>query len=185
MAEVRHFEKAGDHTEECIKIAEGVAGKYKHLVVATTSGETGLKFAGRLAGKTNLVVITHSAGFSGPNKNDWDEEKLGKIRMLGAKTHTATILTSSLERSLRDSYQGAYPTAVIADTLRTLGQGVKVAAEIVMMAADAGLIPEGEDVVAVAGTGHGADTVIIAKSAASRRFLNLKVREILAKPRDW
>jgi len=53
----------------------------------------------------------------------------------------------------------------------------------VMMAADAGLIPEAEEVIAVAGTARGADTVCIIKSAASKRFLDLKVLEILAKPR--
>jgi len=38
-------------------------------------------------------------------------------------------------------------------------------------------------VIAVAGTGYGADTVMVIKSAASKRFLDLKVLEILAKPR--
>ena len=52
-----------------------------------------------------------------------------------------------------------------------------------MMAADAGLIPEGEEIVAVAGTGRGADTVMVIRSAASKRFLELRVLEILAKPR--
>ncbi|MBT9537472.1 MAG: hypothetical protein IVZ94_05020 [Nitrospirae bacterium] len=52
-----------------------------------------------------------------------------------------------------------------------------------MMAADAGLIPEEEEVLAVAGTGRGADTVMVIKSAVSKRFLDLKALEILAKPR--
>jgi hypothetical protein len=52
-----------------------------------------------------------------------------------------------------------------------------------MMAADAGLIPEEEEVLAVAGTGRGADTVMVIKSAVSKRFLDLKVLEIRAKPR--
>jgi hypothetical protein len=185
MAEVRYFDGAGDHTEECLEIVRSLAGKYKNIVVATTSGGTGLKFAERLAKKNNLVVITHSAGFGGPNKNDWDEEKLEKIRKLGAKVHTATILTSSIERSLSDARQGTYPAIIIADTYRTFGQGTKVAVEIVMMATDAGLIPEGDDVLSVAGTGRGADTVLVVRSATSRRFLDLKIREILAKPREW
>ena len=52
-----------------------------------------------------------------------------------------------------------------------------------MLAADAGLIPEEEEVLAVAGTGWGSDTVTVIRSAVSKRFLNLKVLEILAKPR--
>ena len=54
---------------------------------------------------------------------------------------------------------------------------------MIMMAADAGLVPEGEDIVTVAGTGRGADTVSVIRAAASKRFLDLKVLEILAKPR--
>ena len=53
-----------------------------------------------------------------------------------------------------------------------------------MKATDAGLMPEGEEVIAVAGTGYEADTVMILKSAASKRFLDLRVLEILAKPRE-
>jgi hypothetical protein len=53
-----------------------------------------------------------------------------------------------------------------------------------MEACDAGLIPEGEEVLALAGTGRGADTVALLRSAASKRFHELKVLEILAKPRD-
>jgi hypothetical protein len=52
-----------------------------------------------------------------------------------------------------------------------------------MMAADAGLIPEGEEVLAIAGTAWGSDTVMVVRSAASKRFFDLKVLEILAKPR--
>jgi hypothetical protein len=72
---------------------------------------------------------------------------------------------------------------IIANALRRFGEGSKVCCEIIMMAADAGMIPEGEEVIAVAGTGYGADTVMILKSAASKRFLDLRVLEILAKPR--
>ena len=51
-----------------------------------------------------------------------------------------------------------------------------------MEAADAGLIAEGKEVVAVAGTAKGADTIAIIKSAASKRFLDLYVAQIVAKP---
>jgi uncharacterized protein len=76
-----------------------------------------------------------------------------------------------------------YPAMIIAQPLRRVGEGAKVCCEIVMMAADAGLFPENEEAVAVAGTGYGADTVMVIKSAASKRFLDLKVLEILAKAR--
>lgn len=166
-------------------MVESLAGDFDHLVVASTTGDTGLKFAERLTEDINLVVVTHSAGWKEPNYTEIPEERREKIEKAGAEVFTGTILTTSLERSLADKYGGTYPTHIIADTLRSLGQGVKVAAEIVMEAVDAGLVPEGEEVLAVAGTGRGADTVCIIQSKASRRFLDLKIKEILAKPRNF
>jgi hypothetical protein len=93
------------------------------------------------------------------------------------------MLTHSLETSLALKFGGSYPTLIIANALRRFGEGAKVCCEIVMMATNAGLIPEGEEVLAVAGTARGADTVMLIKSAASKRFLDLRVLEILAKPR--
>ncbi|MBC8413300.1 hypothetical protein H8E50_06490 [bacterium] len=52
-----------------------------------------------------------------------------------------------------------------------------------MIAADAGLIPEGEEIITIAGTGYGADTVAVLRAAPSKRFLDLKVMEVIAKPR--
>ena len=79
-------------------------------------------------------------------------------------------------------HQGVYPGYIVAQTLRLLGQGIKVCVEIVVEACDAGLIPEGEDIIAVAGTGKGADTVAIVQAHPSDRFLDVRIRQILAKP---
>ncbi|UCC33427.1 MAG: hypothetical protein JSW53_06610, partial [Candidatus Bathyarchaeota archaeon] len=65
--------------------------------------------------------------------------------------------------------------------------GMKVAAEILMMAADAGAIPTGEDVVSIAGTGEGADTAVLVRSCHSDDFFSkekgIEFREIVAMPR--
>ena len=59
---------------------------------------------------------------------------------------------------------------------------MKVCFEITLMAADAGVIPIGENVIAVAGQGRGADTAIVIKSANTTSLFDLDVHEILAKP---
>jgi len=64
-------------------------------------------------------------------------------------------------RSLRKEYGGQYPPEIIANTLRMFGQGVKVCLEISIMALDAGLLPYGKEVVAIGGTGRGADTAVV------------------------
>ncbi len=184
--ETVYFEKPG---EENSAAALEVALKYleegkKHFVVATTRGKSGVRFAEALRGKkANLVCVTHSAGFREPSELELDAEARVKIEALGGKILTATILTHSIEASLMAKHQGIYPTYLIAQTLRLFSQGVKVAVEIVMEACDAGLVPESEEVVAVAGTGWGSDTVCLIRSAASKRFLELRVLEIAAKPR--
>ncbi len=184
--EAQYFESKGkERTPECIEIVRKLIQEgYKDVVVASTSGETGLAFTKAFSGqKINLVIVTHSSGFRKANESEASEATLQKIRNLGAKVYTGTILTHSVETSLMSQHEGIYPTYLIAQTLRLFSQGVKVCTEIVMEAVDAGLLPEGEEVVAVGGTGRGADTVMIIKSAASKRFLDLRALEIVAKPR--
>lgn len=185
--QVEYFEKAGQaNTDKCIEIARQlVDASCRNIVVASTTGETGVNIARSLHGLgANLVIVTHSAGFKEPNSLELTIENEKEIRRLGGRIFTGTILTHSLETSLAAQFSGLYPTMLIAQSLRRLGEGVKVACEIVMEACDAGLIPEEEEVVALAGTARGADTVVIIRSAASNRFLKLKVLEILAKPRE-
>ncbi len=76
------------------------------------------------------------------------------------------------------------PQAMISSVLRMFGQGMKVCVEIVAMAADAELIPV-EDVISVAGTGRGADTAVVIGAKSTNRFFEIKIKEILAKPKDF
>jgi hypothetical protein len=71
---------------------------------------------------------------------------------------------------------------LIANVLRLFGEGTKVCVEIALMAADAGLIPINRDVIAIGGTGGGADTALRIQPANAAKFFDLKVREIIAKP---
>ena len=186
--EVEYFEKPGpENVVTCINLVVNLVSEgYQDVVVASTSGQTGLLAARSLKGKgANLVVVGHNVGFREPNQREFSEEARGEILALGGHVYIGTILTHSLETGLAAKFSGTYPTILIANTLRRLGHGIKVCCEIVMEACDAGLIPEGKDVLAVGGTAYGADTVCIISSYASKRFLQLKIRQILAKPKDW
>lgn len=79
-------------------------------------------------------------------------------------------------------FGGLYPPDTIANTLRMFGQGVKVAVEISIMALDGGLIPYGEDVVAVGGTHRGADAACVVRPAHSTAAFDTKVVEIVCRP---
>ena len=184
--EAWYFKEVGPkNTPACLELLDKAAAEgSQHLVVASTTGDSGVQAARRLAGKNlNLVVVGHSVGFKGPNLDEFLPEHHEEITRLGGKVLRATILTHSLDTSVADQFKGSAPTLLIANTLRRLGQGIKVCCEIVMEAVDAGLIPEEAEVVAAAGTARGWDTVAVLKSAASKRFLKLSVLEVWAKPR--
>ncbi len=183
---VIYFEKPGrDNTGACLEIVKEAVEveAYRHVVIASTTGTTGLLFAEELDGlPVQSVIVTHSSGFKEPNTVEMPEAVRKEIESHGAKVYTGSMLTHSIETSLTSKFSGMYPTLVIANTLRRFGEGVKVCCEITMMAADAGLVPEGENILAVAGTAWGADTVLVVRAAASKRFLELRVREVRAKP---
>ena len=62
---------------------------------------------------------------------------------------------------------------------------MKVAIEIALMAADAGLAATERDVIALGGTNSGADTAVLVRPANVSRFFDIKVRCIFCKPMDF
>lgn len=181
------FEKPGpQNTDACIQTVQGYlnANHVTHIVVASTSGATARSFQTALKEMpVNLVVVTHSIGFKEPNHDEFDQRIRADLNAAGVKICTGTILTHSLEKSIMEKFGGSYPGYIIASTLRRFGEGTKVAVEIVMEACDAGLIPEDAEVLSAGGTGRGSDTILLIKSKPSKRFLDLEVLDILARPR--
>lgn len=154
----------------------------KHVVVASCSGETAEKFTGK---DLQVVCVTHHVGFAGPGVDEMSPEMREKLQRQGVKVLTTTHLLAGVDRSIRLKFGGVYPAEIMAQTLRIMGQGVKVCVEIAVMALDAGLIPYGEDIIAVAGTGEGADTAVVVQPAHANNFFDTKVREIICKPREF
>ena len=95
-----------------------------------------------------------------------------------------THVLAGVARSIKQEYGGLYPAEIMAEALRTLGQGVKVSVEISVMAVDAGLIPYGKEVLAIGGTGWGADTACIIKPGHSNSVFDTDVLEVLCRPRE-
>ena len=155
----------------------------RHVVVATTTGETGVRFLDALAGRdVKLVCVSHHAGFGEGDDLDLVPEHAAVLRAAGVPLFVGTHALSGVGRSISSQFGGTTPVEVIAHTLRLFGQGMKVCVEIAVMAADAGLIPTDRDVICVGGTGHGADTAVVLRPAHMNRFFDLRIREILCKP---
>jgi hypothetical protein len=65
-------------------------------------------------------------------------------------------------RGIRKKLGSYQVDEIIAYTLRLFGNGMKVAIELALMAADAGLVRTDEDIVFVAGTAKGVDMALLA-----------------------
>jgi len=183
-----YFERSGkENTEAIIDIVDGrlEQGDIKSVVVASSRGETGLKFARRLAKVTNLVVVSSHPGRTKPGEWDFDRAILKELEEMGCVVIRQTHVLSGLERSFSGKFSGISHTEVLAESLKSLfGAGMKVAIECTIMAADGGVIPI-EKTIAVGGTsarGRGADCAIVALPAHANNFFDFRVLEILAKP---
>jgi len=152
------------------------------ILVASTRGETGMQAVKHFQGH-NVVVVTHSTGFTSPNFQEMTDESRIAIKAAGARVLTCQHAFGGVNRAVRKKL-GTYLTdELIAYTLRIFGEGMKVCVEIAMMAADAGLVRVDEPCIAIAGTGRGADTAILLTPANAQSFFDLRVMEVLCKPR--
>ena len=188
---VYYFEKQGaENTADAIEIALKRAKELgiTTIVVASTSGSTGLLCtkAGVNAG-VRIITVSHAVGFKGPGIAELSDSARKEIYDAGGEVLTATHALSGLERACSNSPKigGGSRTDAIAQTLRrTIGIGVKVCVECVLMTADAGLLDMTKEVIAIAGTGTGADTVCVLYPSHTNTFFDLQVREIVAAPRE-
>jgi len=183
---VKYFEEPGEkNTEQTIAAALRRCKELgiKHIIVATTTGETAMKVAETCGKDVKVVAVTLHAGiwemYGAP-----DPEKVRIAKSMGVEFLTCThSLMGNVGNAVMEKFGGISWTDLIAYTYYTFSQGTKVAVEITINAADAGLIPADREVMAIAGTGTGADTALVIKPAYSTNFFALQIKEIVAKPR--
>lgn len=182
-----YFKRPGpQNTDVLLNFVKEYAEKenIRDIVVASTTGETGVKAAKIFSGY-NIVVVTHHVGFRKPGEWELNESYRKEILESGAKIFTGTHALSSAERAIRKNFGTIQTLEIIANTLRLMGEGTKVCVEITLMAADAGLIPVDRDIIAIGGTSKGADTALRILPANSARFFDLRIKEVIAKPMEF
>ncbi|MFC1956977.1 pyruvate kinase alpha/beta domain-containing protein [Chloroflexota bacterium] len=179
-----YFEHPGiETTEITLQIAKRRAEELgiQKVVVASTTGDTAVRSLDILKG-LEVIVVTHVTGMREPNVQEFTEKNRQIVESQGGIILTSAHAFSGLSAAMRQKFKTYVIGDIVANTLRLFGQGVKVACEIAPMAADSGLVRTDEDVIAVGGTGHGADTALVLTPTLSRNFFDLKVKEILCKP---
>jgi len=161
----------------------------RQVVVSSTSGDTGMKAMKIFGGLRVVVVGTHT----GPHYHDKEQKVVQYFsprakEIIEAKGGSVLITTHAfggVSHALRNQLGwNGNPVGLVALGLIVFGVGMKVSCEISMMAADAGLLDTSEDAVAIGGSGQGVDTAIVLRPVNANRFFDLRVKEIICKPRQ-
>jgi len=173
-----YFEKpGGENTPQVLDLVKerAEARGIKKVVLASTRGGTAQAAADAFEGTgIELVVIPWSHGFG--KGNPFPPGLKTELEERGHRVHFGTMLFHT------DELYGTRTPTIMANLLRIFGQGMKVVVEITMMACDGGCVAGKERVIAVAGTGTGADVAVVMTAAPSLRWTKLRIHEVLCKP---
>jgi uncharacterized protein len=183
---VAYFTKKGPvNTEKTLEIAlsRAKAANIGKIVVASSTGETALKLHRMAENSVKIIAVTYNAGSRFQkeveqfNKNH--ETLLQKEILVVRGLHAF----SGTEKGFSGHYKTNFlPLNIVADTLRMFSQGVKVCVEIAIMAAEHGFVTPEEEIVAVGGSGHGADTALIMKPVFAADLFKAKIKALLCMP---
>lgn len=209
------FERPGPvNTDEVINTLKDAASEYGYLVVASVTGESAVKIAEEI-NDIKIICVTCPQGMYWEveemdkdlfallpelknARDEWVEKGLKRVPMninpenrvklesLKVEIVRGTIPLFGPTFSMRLHLQKPTSLDVMAKTLELISPGTLVSMEAVLMATDAGVIPEDELVLACAGTEIGLDTAWVLKSCASANLFHtskgFRFVELLAKP---
>jgi len=212
---MRVFERPGPvNTDEVIKIVKAVSSKYEYIVVASITGACALKTAKSITDK-QMICVTCPQGMNwevdkmdeGPFaiipeleqiRKDWVKQGLTRVPMgitqenrkeldkLKVRIVQGTIPFFGPTFSIRVHLKQVTGLDLMAKTLELISTGTLVCLECVLMSVDAGVIPERQEVLALAGTERGLDTAWVIRSSASANLFHptegIRFIELLAKP---
>jgi hypothetical protein len=209
------FERPGPaNTGELIEIVKSAAHGYDYIVVASITGDSAIRVAESVKGK-KIFCVTCPQDMcwevekmdSGPfadipelsnTRDEWLKKGLKKVPMnvtdenrlklddLGVPIVRGTIPFFGPSFSIRLHLNQVTSLDMIAKTLELISTGTLVCLECVLMCVDAGVVPEGQKVIALAGTERGLDTAWVIRGSASANLFHpekgSRFVELLAKP---
>jgi hypothetical protein len=209
------FERPGPaNTDAVVNIVKEASANVDYVVVASVTGASAVKIAEKVKDK-KVVCVTCPQGMYWQIKemdtdvfaeipelkkkrDEWTEKGLEKVPMniteenrtkleaLGVEIVRGTIPLFGPSFSMRLHLHKTTSLDVIAKTLELISTGTLVCLESVLMATDAGIVPEEKLVLACAGTERGLDTAWTARSCASANMFHhsrgFRFVECLAKP---
>ncbi|HJN14833.1 MAG TPA: pyruvate kinase alpha/beta domain-containing protein [Armatimonadota bacterium] len=182
---VLYFETPGpDHTEATLAASNRRGGELgiRQVVVATTTGKTAF-MAAKAMPDCAIIGVTLSAGHWGTYAPP-DQGITAEAESLGVRILTCPhSLMGALDSAIADKFGGLPDNHLISHVYYTWCQGTKVAVECMLMAADAGMLDMDEEVISIAGSEEGADTSLVMRPTYTSKFFDLRILELVAKPR--
>ena len=209
------FERPGPiNTDSVIEAAKAASVNCRYIVVASITGDSALRVVERISDK-NVICVTCPQGMSwevdkmaeGPFNTipelkkiqlDWHHQGLSQVPMgispqnrkrlehLRVDIVQGTIPLFGPSFSMRVHLHKVTDLDIMAKTLEMISTGTLVCLECVMMSVDAGIIPEEEVVLALAGTERGLDTAWTIKGCSSANLFHpakgARFIELIAKP---
>lgn len=186
----------------------------EYIVVASITGDSAISIANEIENKKIICVTCPQGMYWEVNEMDndlfaeipelrekrdeWSQKGLKRVPMniteknrvklkeLNVEIVRGTIPLFGPSFSMRLHLQKITSLDIMAKTLEMISPGTLVSMESVLMATDAGVIPEDELVLACAGTEIGLDTAWVLKSCASSNLFHpskgFRFVELLAKP---
>jgi hypothetical protein len=192
-----YFDACGSmNTEKTLELAIERAQQLElqKLVVASETGLSALKAVELLEeSELQLVVVTSAAGtrIKGTAIGDL---KIGipdsKIWQRLVETGATVIRATDPLYNVGAVFEHQrIPTlgSLFRQCLRLVSSGTAVCVGVVLMATDNGILHEGEEVVAAAGSWVGLDTAVVVSAANSVHLFErgkVEIREIICKPRS-
>ncbi len=132
----------------------------ENVVIASTTGFTAKKATETLSG-TGLKLT-----FVGTTRDKFPSELIADLKEKGCNV----CFSREVKYDFSDPVRTAY---------KRFSQGVKVAVEIAMIAAQEGFVSTDKDVISMGKW----DTALVIKPSISSRFEELMIRELICKPR--
>ena len=203
-----------DNTPEIVSVVKKEASRCDYIVIASITGSSALQVAAA-APKKPIVCVTCPQGIFWEVEKmytdlfdsnqglktiryQWRREGKSRIPMEITADNKEKLDVSRIpvvkgtipffgpNFSIRLHLRQVTSLDIIAKTLELISPGTLVVLECVLMATDAGVIPEGVRILACAGTERGLDTCWIIRSATSANLFHpeygARLIELLAKP---
>lgn len=138
----------------------------KSIVISTNSGKSALELSKILSDDVNIVAVSLHSGFHEDDDISWNEKFKTKLEEKGVVCFIGSHALSGIDRGISRKFGGFNPAELVAQTYKTISVGVNVAVEVSIMAADAGLVPTDEEIIAISGhSSYGVDLAIVLTSA--------------------